>query len=118
VLSVVSPAMQTQIGRVLEYLPRVALSKGGGLLRQSVHNQLLLPRLQDHFILLYNLIIIINNYCRSMALNPPLNEIGEPFRIEGEHFIMQRKGIEFQINVEGLGKMSGNGMVSLFSSLI
>ena len=46
-----------------------------------------------------------------MALNPPLNPSGEPFRIEGEHFIMQRKGIEFEIKVEGLGKMKGNGMV-------
>ena len=48
-----------------------------------------------------------------MALNPPLNEIGEPFRIEGEHFIMQRKGIEFEIKVDGLGKFKGNGMVSI-----
>ena len=50
-----------------------------------------------------------------MALNPPLNEIGEPFRIEGEHFIMQRKGIEFEIKVEGLGKFKGNGMVCIYN---
>ena len=50
-----------------------------------------------------------------MALNPPLNEIGEPFRIEGEHFIMQRKGIEFEIKVEGLGKFKGNGMVCILN---
>jgi hypothetical protein len=47
-----------------------------------------------------------------MALNPPLTGQGEPFRIEGEHFIMQRKGIEFEVKVEGLGKMKGTGMVS------
>lgn len=48
-----------------------------------------------------------------MALNPPINEVGEPYRIEGEHFIMQRKGIEFEIKIEGLGKMKGEGMVSI-----
>jgi hypothetical protein len=47
-----------------------------------------------------------------MALNPPLNDLGEPFRIDGEHFIMQRKGIEFEIKVDGLGKFKGNGMVT------
>ena len=47
-----------------------------------------------------------------MSLNPPLNEAGEPFRIEGEHFVMQRKGIEFEIKVEGLGKFKGQGLVS------
>lgn len=47
-----------------------------------------------------------------MALNPPLNDTGEPLRIEGEHFVMQRKGIEFEIKVDGLGKFKGEGLVS------
>jgi len=47
-----------------------------------------------------------------MALNPPLSESGEPFRIEGEHFVMQRRGIEFEVKVEGLGKFKGQGFVS------
>lgn len=47
-----------------------------------------------------------------MALNPPINSNGEPFRIEGEHFVMQRRGIDFEIKVEELGKMKGSGMVS------
>ena len=46
-----------------------------------------------------------------MALNPPLNEYGEPYRIENEIFVLQRKGIEFEVKVEGLGKMSGKGIV-------
>lgn len=47
-----------------------------------------------------------------MSLNPPLNEHGEPFRIEGELFIMKRKGIEFEIKIDGLGKFKGQGLVS------
>ena len=46
-------------------------------------------------------------------LNPPLNDIGDPFRIENECFILQRKGIDFEVKVEGLGKMSGKGKVIL-----
>ncbi len=46
-----------------------------------------------------------------MALNPPLNEYGEPCRVSGEHFILKRKGIQFEIKVEGLGKMKGEGLV-------
>jgi len=45
-------------------------------------------------------------------LNPPINSNGEPFRIEGEHFVMQRRGIDFEIKIEELGKMKGSGMVS------
>ena len=47
-----------------------------------------------------------------MSLNPPLNENGEPFRIEGEHFILQRKAIDFEIKIDGLGKFKGSGLVS------
>jgi len=48
-----------------------------------------------------------------MALNPPLNDMGEPYRVDAnEHFILQRHGIEFEVKVDGLGKMSGKGIVS------
>ena len=53
-----------------------------------------------------------------MALNPPLSSLGEPYRVEGEIFILQRGGIEFEVKVEGLGKMKGKGIVSLMYSLI
>jgi len=48
-----------------------------------------------------------------MALNPPLTEFGEPCRVEGEFFIMKRKGIEFEIKVEKGNKYSGKGIVIL-----
>ena len=50
-----------------------------------------------------------------MALNPPVHDSGEPFRIENEHFIMHRSGIDFEIKIEGLGKMKGSGRVTRFS---
>jgi len=49
-----------------------------------------------------------------MAMNPPLNEIGEPCRVSGEHFILQRKGISFEVKVKELGKMKGDGIVIQF----
>ena len=46
-------------------------------------------------------------------MNPPLTPTGEPYRIDNnEFFIFHRKGIEFEIKVDGLGKMSGKGVVS------
>ena len=53
-----------------------------------------------------------------MALNPPLDVLGQPLRVEGECFILQRKGIEFEVKVEGLGKMKGNGMVCFLSIIM
>jgi hypothetical protein len=53
-----------------------------------------------------------------MALNPPINDMGEPFRIENECFILQRKGIEFEVKVEGLGKMSGKGIVTFIAFIL
>ena len=48
-----------------------------------------------------------------MALNPPLNGEGEPYRVDNnEAFILNRKGIEFEVKVQGLGKMTGKGVVS------
>lgn len=55
-----------------------------------------------------------------MALNPPLAPTGEPFRIDSnEFFILNRRGIEFEVKVEGLGKMSGKGVVrSIFLKIV
>ena len=32
-----------------------------------------------------------------MALNPPLNAIGEPCRVEGEIFVMKRNNVKFDL---------------------
>ena len=46
-------------------------------------------------------------------LNPPQASNGDPNRVEGEHFILHRKGIEFQAKVDGVGKFSGKGKLIL-----
>ena len=46
-----------------------------------------------------------------MSLNPPLNSYGDPLRVEGEFFVMKRKGMEFEFKVDGGGKYSGKGTV-------
>jgi len=48
-----------------------------------------------------------------MALNPPLSENGNPYRVEGEFFIMKRKGIEFEIKVKNGNKYKGKGIVKI-----
>lgn len=53
-----------------------------------------------------------------MALNPPLNGSGEPLRIQNEHFILERKGIEFEVKIEGMGKLKGKGRSILTSNRI
>ena len=43
-----------------------------------------------------------------MALNPPMT--GEdPHRVHGEYFLMYRHGIDFQVDVKGMGKLKGKG---------
>ena len=50
-----------------------------------------------------------------MALNPPLTANHEPLRIDhNEFFIMHRRGIEFEVKIDTLGKMAGKGIVSKF----
>ena len=44
-----------------------------------------------------------------MALNPPLNEHGDPFRMQGEFYILSRVGIEFEIKIPSMGKLKGKG---------
>lgn len=48
-----------------------------------------------------------------MALNPPLTETGDPCRVEGEFFLMKRKGIEFEIKVTNGNKYTGKGIVKI-----
>lgn len=47
-----------------------------------------------------------------MALNPPQLADGTPTRLQGEYFVLNRKGIEFEVNIPGYGKKSGKGWVS------
>ena len=35
-----------------------------------------------------------------MALNPPLDSQGNPCRVNGEYFIMNRKGVEFEFKFQ------------------
>ena len=53
-----------------------------------------------------------------MALNPPLSPNGDPYRIEGEYFVMKRKGIEFEFKVENGNKYTGKGNMILTTSRI
>ena len=48
-----------------------------------------------------------------MALNPPQGPDGDPYRVANEHFILHRKGTQFEINIEGMGKLKGNGKMIL-----
>ena len=62
--------------------------------------------------LFYVIIILSFILLIIMALNPPITDDGEPYRIDyNETFFLQRKGIDFEVKVEGLGKMSGKGKV-------
>ena len=46
-----------------------------------------------------------------MALNPPLDAQGNPCRVNGEYFILKRKGVEFEFKVQGGNKYTGKGRV-------
>ena len=46
-----------------------------------------------------------------MALNPPLNNAMEPCRVEEEHFVLKRKGVEYEFKVKKGNKYSGKGSV-------
>ncbi|MCQ2817935.1 MAG: GRAM domain-containing protein [archaeon] len=48
-----------------------------------------------------------------MALNPQLNQLGDPIRIEGEFFVMKRDGIEFEFKVQNGNKYTGKGYMIL-----
>ena len=53
-----------------------------------------------------------------MALNPPCNEQGEPFRVQNEHYILQRNGIEFEVKIPSMGKLKGKGCCILTTNRI
>lgn len=53
-----------------------------------------------------------------MALNPPLNASGDPLRVQGEHFILNRTGVEFHIMIKEIGKLKGKGRMILTSNRI
>ena len=46
-----------------------------------------------------------------MALNPPLDVHGNPCRVNGEYFILKRKGVEFEFKVNKGTKYTGKGHV-------
>lgn len=48
-----------------------------------------------------------------MALNPPLDNSGYPFRVLGEYFILRRTGIEFECKVKNGNKYMGKGEIIL-----
>ena len=50
-----------------------------------------------------------------MALNPPQAPDGDPYRVANEHFILHRHGVEFHIEIEGMGKLKGKGKLILTS---
>jgi hypothetical protein len=50
-----------------------------------------------------------------MALNPPMTAAGDPCRVDGEHFILQRNGCEFEVKVNGGSKYAGKGIVRISS---
>ena len=47
-----------------------------------------------------------------MALNPPLDSNGNPCRVNGEYFILNRTGVEFEFKVSGGNKYTGKGKVN------
>ena len=47
-----------------------------------------------------------------MALNPPLDNYGNPCRVNGEYFILNRTGVEFEFKVSGGNKYTGKGKVN------
>lgn len=48
-----------------------------------------------------------------MALNPPQMPDGDPTRVEGEVFMLKRKGVEFQLKIEGEKTLKGKGYVRI-----
>ena len=48
-----------------------------------------------------------------MALNPPLDRYGNPWRVNGEYFVMKRDGVEFEFKVTRGNKYTGKGQVKI-----
>ena len=50
-----------------------------------------------------------------MALNPPVGPDGQPLRLPTEHFILERKEIDFEVKIDTIGKLKGKGRLILTS---
>ncbi len=48
-----------------------------------------------------------------MTLNVPINEQGVPLALPNEQFVLFRKNIEFEVKIEGVGKKSLKGTVTI-----
>ena len=53
-----------------------------------------------------------------MALNPPVGADGQPLRLETEHFILERREIDFEVKIDSIGKLKGKGRLILTSQRI
>lgn len=51
-----------------------------------------------------------------MAQNPPVSHAGVPLRLEEEYILLERKGIDIAVKVEGMKKLDGKGKVFLTSA--
>ena len=51
-----------------------------------------------------------------MALNPPTNAAGSPYRVQGEHYILSRHEVEFEVKIDGIGTFYGKGDCVLTSN--
>ena len=51
-----------------------------------------------------------------MAINPPVSSANEPLRVFGEHFILQRSGVDFEVIVDKMGRLAGGGKALLTSN--
>jgi hypothetical protein len=48
-----------------------------------------------------------------MALNCPIGPNGVPNQVEGEHYILYRDNMEFEVRMDGVGKRTAMGRVYL-----
>jgi hypothetical protein len=48
-----------------------------------------------------------------MAVNPPINVNGIPFRLQDEYVLMERKGIDIEVKIPNKSSLSGKGKVFL-----
>ena len=49
-----------------------------------------------------------------MALNPPLNQNGTPFRLEQEYILCERRGMEIEVKIKSNNKkLKGKGKIYL-----
>jgi len=53
-----------------------------------------------------------------MALNPPLDDNNDPLRTKAEHFILKRPNVQFEILIDQLGNLKGEGHAVLTTARI